>query len=362
MMESLPDMRARDREGLARIFRYFGEIETPRLDSRVYTVYSLGVAGDTELLDLASQIDPGQPPPNVLYAAVQDLLFEDSAGSPEAEALTPFYPAISGHAIPDRSPWEAFRRFCLSHADRLGPRLRAGKTQTCVVHRCAVVLPALASLPSIAAAGGRVALLEIGPSAGLNLRLDCYRYDYGGGVVWGDERARPELFCEARGTWKPPVPGALEVVARCGVDLNPIDPADAKAIRWLRALIWPEHVERARVMNEAFELAKSVPVEIDEGDATREIEAQIARLPEDAPRVLFATHVVYQIPREGRRAMYAGIERASLERPVDLLVMESTGQGDSRIEWTHFESGARSERTTLARSDPHGRWIEWGAR
>jgi len=362
MTESLPDMHARDREGLARIFRYFGEVETPRLDSRVYTIYSLGVAEDAELLELASRIDPGQPPPNVLYAAVQDLLFQDPAGSPEAEALTVFYPAISGNAIPDRSPWEAFRAFCLGHAEQLDASLRTGRTQTCVVHRCAIVLPALASLPAIAAAEGRVALLEIGPSAGLNLRLDRYRYDYGEGVVWGDEAARPELCCDARGTQKPPVPEALEVVARCGVDLNPIDLGDAKAIRWLRALIWPEHVERARVMDEALALAESVPIEIEKGDATREIEAHIERLPADAPRVLFATHVVYQIPREGRRAMVEGIERASLERPVDLLIMESTGRGDSRIEWTHFEAGVRSQRRPLASCGPHGRWIEWGAR
>jgi hypothetical protein len=360
-MSSLPDMRERDREGMARVFRYFGEVETPRLDSRVYTIYSLGVAEDPELLDLVSQIDPGQPAPNVLYAAVQDLLLEDPAGSPEAEALTPFYPAVSGQPIPDRSPWDAFRAFCLGHADRLGPRLRTGRTQTCVVHRCTVVLPALASLPALVAAGGRVGLLEIGPSAGLNLRLDRYRYDYGGGLVWGDEHARPVLTSEARGARRPPLPGALEVVARRGLDLNPIDLDDPTAIRWLRALIWPEHVERARVMNEALAHAKRIPIEIEQGDATLDIEEHIARLPKDAPRVLFATHVIYQIPRAGIRAMLAGIARASAEQPIDLIVMESSGEGDSRIESFHFEAGERASRTVVARADSHGRWIDWGA-
>jgi hypothetical protein len=360
-MSSLPDMRDRDRAGLARVFRYFGEVETPRLDSRVYTAYSLGVAEDPELLDLVAQVDPGQPAPNVLYAAVQDLLFENPTGSPEAEALAPFYPAISGHAIPDRSPWDAFRSFCLSHSDRLGASLRNGRTQTCVVHRCAVVLPAIANLPAIAAADGRVGLLEIGPSAGLNLRLDRYRYDYGDGVVWGDLDARPVLLCETRGDRKPPLPARLEVVARCGLDLNPIDLDDPAALRWLKALIWPEHVERARLMDEALAHAKTVPIAIEAGDATRDIEAHIARLPKDAPRVLFATHVIYQIPKEGIRAMLAEIARASADQPVDLVVMESSGEGDSRIEWFHFEAGARASRMVVARSDSHGRWIDWGA-
>ena len=72
-------MRVRDREGLARAFRYFGEVETPRLGSAVYTAFSLGVASDPEMLDLVARVDPEQPPPNVLYAGVHDLLLRDAA-------------------------------------------------------------------------------------------------------------------------------------------------------------------------------------------------------------------------------------------------------------------------------------------
>jgi len=34
----------RDLENLAKVFRYFGEVETPKLNSNVYTSYTLGVA------------------------------------------------------------------------------------------------------------------------------------------------------------------------------------------------------------------------------------------------------------------------------------------------------------------------------
>lgn len=360
-MDGIPDLNARDIDGLSRSFRYFAEVETPRMDARVYTVLSFGVSEDSELLELCSQIENGQPAPNILYASVQNLLLEDPKASPEAEALAIFYPAVSGAPIPDDSPWEAFRAFCLTHADRLGPSLRTGRTQTCVVHRCTIMLPALAALPRIEAANGRVALLEIGPSAGLNLRLDRYRYDYGDGVVWGEPSARPLLGCETRGDRRPPMPQALDVVARRGLERNRIDLDDPKEIRWLRALIWPEHAERARVMNQALEHAKTVPIEIEEGDATREIEAHIDRLPTDAARVLFATHVFYQIPREGRLSILEGIARASREQPVDLIRMESTGEGDSQIDWFGYEDGERTTRARLARSDSHGRWIDWGA-
>jgi len=363
-MAEMPDVRARDAHGLARSFRYFGEIETPRLDSDTYTAISLGIAQDEALLAMASSVDPEQPAPNIFYAAVQDLLLEDARRSSAAIALARFYPAVSGGPIPDESAWPAFRTFCLEQADALAPKLRTGRTQTCVVHRCAVVLPALASLPRVAEAGGRVGLLEIGPSAGLNLRLDRYRYEYlgekGSHVEWGDAEAKPVLTCQARGGALPPVPNVLEVVARRGLDLNALDLEDPLTLRWLRALIWPEHVERARVMDEALAHAAVVPVEIEEGDATREIADQIAKLPIEAPRVLFATAVMYQIPREGVLAMLEGIARASREAPVDLLVMDSTGQGDSRLDHFAFEDGQQQSRSMLALCDSHGRWIDWG--
>lgn len=363
-MAGLPDVRARDALGLAKSFRYFGEVETPKLESGTYTAYSLGIAEDEDLLAMASTIDPGQPAPNVFYAAVQDLLLEDPGRSPAAKALARFYPAVSGERIPDESPWSAFRTFCLEQADALAPKLRTGRTQTCVVHRCAVVLPALASLPRVATAGGRVGLLEIGPSVGLNLRLDRYRYEYegenGSRVVWGEADAKPVLRCEARGNVLPPVPPALDVVARHGLELNAIDLEDPLAQRWLRALIWPEHVERARLMDEALAHAATVPIEIDEGDATQVIAEQIEKLPLDASRVLFATHVVYQIPHEGLLEMLEGVARASREAPVDLVIMDSTGKGDSRVDHFAFEDGERSGQNVLAHSDSHGRWIEWG--
>ncbi len=363
-MVDLPDVRARDSKGLAKSFRYFGEIETPRMDCDTYTVFSLGIAGDDELLAMASEIDTGQPAPNVFYASVQDLLLEDPKRGPSAEALARFYPAISGGPIPEESPWPAFRTFCLAHRETLAPKLREGRTQTCVVHRCAIVLPALASLPRVAEAHGRVGLLEIGPSAGLNLRLDRYRYEYhgaaGSDVVWGERRARPVLRCEVRGDVHPPLPTSLEIVARRGLDLNVIDLEDPLALRWLRALIWPEHTERARLMDEALAHAATVPIEIEQGDAIRELEDQIAKLPIDAPRVLFATHVVYQIPRAGLLAMLDSIARASRQVPVDLVIMESTGKGDSRVDHLAFEDGERKGRRVLAHCDSHGRWIEWG--
>jgi hypothetical protein len=82
----------------------------------------------------------------------------------------------------------------------------------------------------------------------------------------------------------------------------------------------------------------------------------------DVPRVVFATHVVYQIPREGLLALLDGVAEASRPAPVDFIIMESSGKGDSRVDHFAFEAGERKSRTLLARADSHGRWIEWGGR
>lgn len=356
------DTYSRDPDDVAQVFRYFAEVETPRLGSRVYTEYCAGVAEDPALLDLACRTIPSQPPPNVLFAAVKHLLLEDAGRSEEARALARFYPVLSGRPIPEESAFPAFRAFCLVHADELDPLLRTGRTQTCVVHRSAIMLPAIGTLPRVAADGGRVGLLEIGPSIGLNLRLDFYRYVYEGGgtrLTWGEPDARPLLACEIRGE-APPLPGRLDVVARQGLELSPIDVDDPHAVRWLRALIWPEHVERGRLMDEAIAVAERVPAEIAAGDATTDLEAAVERLPTDAPRVVFATVALYQIADEGHRAIHAALARASATQPLDFVTMESNGRGSTQIDHYTFEGGAATGHRVLAQADSHGRWIEWG--
>ncbi len=215
-------------EELAKVFRYFGEVETPRLDSPVYTDYSLGVADDPELLALAMHVRRSQPAPNVLNASVKDLLLEDPDRSEAARSLSRFYPSISGAPIPAESAWPDFRRFCLENVDALLPRIETGRTQTCVVHRSAILVPAIAHLPRVREGAGRVALLEIGPSAGLNLRLDRYRFVYRDEdgtelASWGAPSATPVLECTVRGEACPPMPDGLDVVARHGLELAPID-------------------------------------------------------------------------------------------------------------------------------------------
>ena len=116
----------------------------------------------------------------------------------------------------------------------------------------------------------------------------------------------------------------------------------------------------ARVRVEGLaDVAARVPAEIEAGDAARDLESAVARLPQALPRVVFATHAVYQIPPEGRRDMMAALARASSDAPIDLIVVDSDLQGQSRIDWVPFARGRRADRVVLGHCDSHGRWIEW---
>jgi hypothetical protein len=67
-----------------------------------------------------------------------------------------------------------------------------------------------------------------------------------------------------------------EVVARIGIDLDPIDVTDAEDAQWLRACVWPDEPERvARLEAEMALVAKAPPLLL-HGDA-------VALLPDASP-------------------------------------------------------------------------------
>ena len=106
--------------------------------------------------------------------------------------------------------------------------------QTNEVRRCCYLLPAV-TLAARLAAPAPLALIEAGASAGLNLGLDGYAYDYGTGTITGDPRSPLTLHCELRGGTPPPLAlPAPDIAWRAGIDLSPLDPDDAA---WLRALV-----------------------------------------------------------------------------------------------------------------------------
>jgi hypothetical protein len=359
-MPAGPDFSLRTPEGVARLFEYFGEVECPQLDAPLYQHLCRGVAGDEALLALAAHAPATQPPPNLLFAAVHYLLLGG-----EQDALREWYPAFAGGTCRQpESAFPAFRAFCLRHREAIAGLVASRLTQTNVIQRCSALLPAFAHV--FARAGGRpLALIEIGASAGLNLQWDRYRYAYrreGGRTValaWGDPGSGVLVECELRGEAPlPALPDPLPVAWRRGVDIHPIDLGDADAVRWLRALVWPEHVGRQERLTAAIEVARRNPPPLLEADASTALPDLIASVPPDAAPCLYGTHTLYQFPRDALRATLRAMQAASTARPVWFASCEGTGDRCSELRLTEYRDGGR-ETMLLARCNPHGRWLEW---
>lgn len=345
-MSGYPDLSA--------AFEQFARVEAPDLDSPTYAALTAGVAGDGELLALAARRQQGQPAPNMLFGAVQYLLLRGVE-----HPLAAHYPILSGPEPPPDEAFPLFRAFCLEHRKAVGELIATRRTQTQVVRRCTCLLPAFGLVHREARAP--LALIDVGASAGLNLNFDRYAYRYlrsGSECLrWGRDAARVELEADLRGPGTLPAPPPeIPVASRDGIDLSPIDLADPDELLWLRALIWPEHVERhAQLVDAAAELKQS-PIGLHRGDASRDLSHLLERVPAEVALVVYSTIAMYQVPREGRRRLTEALEARSRERPVWRVALE--GVHPPSLTLTRYRGGS-GETELLARASPHGWWIEW---
>ncbi|MYE82165.1 MAG: DUF2332 family protein [Gammaproteobacteria bacterium] len=157
------------------------------LASPLYAELSYAVSESPELLALAAHTRPRQPPPNMLFGAVQYLLLRGAE-----HPLAAHYPIVSGEPRPMKPAAGDFRDFCRAYAGEVAELVRTRRTQTNVVRRCTCLVPAF-SIVSREAQGRPLHLIDLGASAGLNLNFDRYgvRYACAGREVlrWGDAGA-----------------------------------------------------------------------------------------------------------------------------------------------------------------------------
>ncbi|HEY0819413.1 MAG TPA: DUF2332 domain-containing protein [Rhizobacter sp.] len=351
-------------ERLAPQFRRFADVECP--EEPLYQALCRIAADDPSLLDPLAGARPEQQRPNLWLAAVHDLLL---AGA--EHPLSAYYPSLGGTRAPDGDLALHVRDFFARHDTALRECMRTHATQTNEIGRCAVLWPALHAL---AARGGnpRLALLDVGTSAGLNLGVDRYRYNA------ADPRAEaPLLACAWQGGPAPTTP-APQIVQRLGIDPAPVSVDDETPVRWLRACLWPSDTARAARFGQAVQMARAErwPVRR-EPDCTAAIAPWIASLPAGVQPVVFNSwvltyfdqaalqHHIETLTQLVRRtgAMWLSAEAASLQvGPVDLPAPRP-GSPAAQSVWTlchRVDGEVRFE--ALARSHAHGRWAEWLAR
>jgi hypothetical protein len=205
-------------------------------------------------------------------------------------------------------------------------------------------------------------LIEIGPSAGLNLIWDRYgvRYSRDGAVAAAVNADAPlQIDCELRGDKIPPTRPVPVVARRLGLELNPVDLANTDDRDWLRALIWPDQVSRLTRLDRAIALFEEAKPEIRAGDALALLPNALAEAGRDHAVCIYHTIATYQFSREMREALENMLVVAGLRRPVWELSFEFDGT-EYPLSLIRHRDGERTARV-LANSHPHGTWLEWRA-
>ncbi len=374
MTPGLPEIRER--------FRRFGmEHAADDHGSPLYQRLCIGLARDPETCALLLEAAPGQRIPNLLLAAVHDLLL--AGGVPAADPLAAYYPSVAGAGamVPDAEAPAAFAAFCRRFRPAVVERIRTRSTQTNEPRRAAALVPALGLVA--AEAGEPLALLEAGTSAGLLLQADRFRIRYGADAT-GPADGPLEMTCRVVGPDRPPLPMRLPIAWRAGIDLAPLDVNDEADLRWLRACLWPEHAERAAHLTAALTIARHNRPLVRRGDMVDDLPSLAQQAPRAAALVIFHAAVLPYLDAGRRRAFIESVRRLAAidRRPVWLITFEGTdlvaqlgadlgrtllagfpprrpdGRAFAVVGW-RFDPDGEERHRLLALAHPHGRWIEW---
>ncbi len=345
---------ARERVAGAAYFRSFAGFARNG-GSALYERLALEVAEDPEMLALAALARAEQPQANILFGAVHALLL-GGVKHPLAE----YYPSCGGARAPDSGDvYAAFKSFALRERSALEAIIAARITNTNEVGRSALLYPVYDRIARESDAP--LNIIEIGPSAGLNLNWARYGFRYAGDAsapITRNANAALVLASELRGSGRPELAKELPAIAtNIGLELNPVDLDSAAERLWLRALIWPERTDRLARLDAALEIAKRFPPPIKRGNAAGDLAALIEQVKPGAPVIITHTLVTYQF------------DKAALERFESILFQASAGRAiyEVGVEWDGSSypislgrhRAGRVEQETLARCDPHGGWIEW---
>ena len=298
---------------LAQVYRHFGEVEAAR-SSPLYERVAVALSESEEALRAIATAPARRRHPSVILAGLHDLAL---AG--RAPRLAAAYAAGDGEA----SAAAAIDTLVRMTESVVALAVRR-RTRTDETGRCAVLYPAVAEAARRAGATA-VGLIDVGCSAGLNLNTDLVGLTYDNGQSLGDASSPVQLSSSVVGNRPVPTREMPGVVARIGVDVDPVDVTDADEARWLRACLSPDQPERAARLEAEMALAATARPLLLRGDAVEVLPEAFARLPADALPVVTTTWTLSSLPPESRLRFLHRLDEAAAGRPVAWVSAEGVG-------------------------------------
>ncbi len=344
---------------LAQVYRHFGEVDAAGT-SPLYERVAVALSESGEALRAIEAAPARKRHPAVILAALHDLAL---AG--RAPALAAAYAAADGDAAAGGAIDTLLRMTDSVVSIAVRQRIRTNETG-----RCAVLYPAIAEAARRVGANA-VGLIDVGCSAGLNLNVDRVGITYSNGQSLGDPSSPVQLSCSVVTDQPLPARAMPGVVARIGVDLDPVDVTDTDDARWLRACLWPDQPEPLARLEAEMTLAATAPPLLLRGDAVEVVPGALARVPADALPVVTTTWALSRFPLESRLRFLHRLDEAAAGRAVAWVSAEGVGvapaipalgdrraSGHSIIGLAVFDRSAlRAE--ALGRCWSRGRFLAW---
>ena len=205
-----------------------------------------------------------------------------------------------------------------------------------------------------------IELLELGSSAGLNLNLDRFHYNLGG-LEAGPNDAAVRIMPE----WTGNAPEGLwpQIIARSGVDQNPLDVRDEAIAARLLAYCWPDQHDRLARLEAAIATARKYPPSVDAEDAADWIERKLAE-PQAKGTARIMMHSVFwqYLPSDTQNRIEAAIRKAgsaaNVESTIGWLSFEPDPLAISPMQ-LRLQLWPSGETLHLAACHPHGASISW---
>jgi hypothetical protein len=344
-------------------WRYFAGEAAKGGDCPLYEHVSLAIADDPQMQAVTSPARLGQPPANMLFAAVHYALLDGAE-----HKLRLYYSHLlqpgEREAVIGPETYGVFQDFVARHRAMIDPLIATRVTNTNEVRRCAYLRPGYATIA--AQAGRKLHIIELGPSAGLNLNWHRYAYRYthkDGRLLEGGPASSLTIDSGWRGDVAPPVPREPPAVAaRIGLELNPVDLGSEADRRWLLALLWPGMPNRIARMQRALEMAVRFPPLIRAGDALTNLPEELEKVAPESAAVVTHSMVTYQWNQAMWDRLEAILTEASHRRTIYRLFQDSIERSTEPEKYLlrlfSYEAGAKTARI-LGEVHHHGAWLSW---